>query len=101
MKAKKMKLLEKMQKKGPHVTQCISPNKLLDKTAKVSFNSFVWQKSSEICKLFPSSPSKFVQAHLVNLYKFSNIFGIRVTGVQENVNTCHSTGIYVPRKCVV
>ena len=56
-----MKLLEKLHKKGQNVTQCKSPNKLLDQTEKIQFNSFVRQKSSEIHKLFLRSPSKFVQ----------------------------------------
>ena len=56
-----MKLLEKLQQKGQNVTQCIRPNQLLDKNDKIQLNSFLRWKSSEIRKLFPSSPSKFVK----------------------------------------
>ena len=61
MKEKKLKLLAKFQSKGPKVTQSKSPIKLCDKNEGLHFNSFVRQKSSEICKMFPSSPRKFVQ----------------------------------------
>ena len=47
--------------KRPKCYPMQSPNKLLDQNEKINFNSFVRCKSSEICKLFPTSPSKFVQ----------------------------------------
>ena len=60
MKAKRMKLLESVEKMKQQNCSSLSPCKHIRLNDTVFSNSFIRHKSSEIHKLFPKSPTKYV-----------------------------------------
>ena len=59
MKEKK-KLIEKMALAKGQNCKSLSPKKIMQSKTSCSSNSFICRKSSQICKMFPKSPRKFV-----------------------------------------
>ena len=60
MKEKKKKLIEKMALVKGQKCKPLSPQKIIYSKTSATSNSFICRKSSQICKKFPKSPSKFV-----------------------------------------
>ena len=55
-----MKFLETVEKRKQKICSSLSPCKNIQPKPKVTTNSFIKCKSSEIHKLFPTSPTKYV-----------------------------------------
>ena len=60
MKEKKKKYLQKMNLQKQDDCNKGSPQKIIQSKTKSKNNSFICRKSSQICKMFPKSPTKFV-----------------------------------------
>ena len=60
MKEKKKKSIEKMALAKGQKCKPLSPQKIIYSKTSATNNSFICRKSSQICKMFPKSPSKFV-----------------------------------------
>ena len=60
MKEEKNKCVEKMAMQKERNCKSWSPQKLIKSKTCMANNSFIHQKSSQIRKMFPKSPTKFV-----------------------------------------